>query len=83
MSGFGSLISIDLADAATAEAFVDGCSLWGFATSLGGVESTMERRRRWGGELVTVPDGLVRLSVGVEQVEDLWADLAQSLDQLS
>jgi cystathionine gamma-synthase len=36
MSGFGSLISIELADATTADAFVDGCSLWVFATSLGG-----------------------------------------------
>jgi cystathionine gamma-synthase len=83
MSGFGSLISIDLADAETAEAFVDGCLLWGFATSLGGVESTLERRRRWGGELESVPEGLVRMSVGIEHVEDLWADLAQSLDQLA
>jgi cystathionine gamma-synthase len=83
MSGFGSLISIDLADAKTAEAFVEGCSLWGFATSLGGVESTMERRRRWSGELLSVPEGLVRMSVGIEHVEDLWADLARALDQLS
>jgi cystathionine gamma-synthase len=83
MLGFGSLISIDLVDAKTAEAFVEGCSLWVFATSLGGVESTMERRRRWGGELLSVPEGLVRLSVGIEHVEDLWADLAQALDQLS
>ena len=82
MTGFGSLISIDLEDARTAERFVDGCSLWGFATSLGGVESTLERRRRWGGELLSVPEGLVRMSVGVEHVEDLWADLAQALDQL-
>jgi cystathionine gamma-synthase len=82
MSGFGSLISIDLADAKTAEAFVDNCSLWGFATSLGGVESTLERRRRWPGELSSVPEGLVRLSVGIEHVEDLWADLAQALDHL-
>jgi cystathionine gamma-synthase len=82
MAGFGSLISIDLEDARTAERFVDGCSLWGFATSLGGVESTLERRRRWGGELLSVPEGLVRMSVGVEHVEDLWADLAQALDQL-
>jgi cystathionine gamma-synthase len=83
LSGFGSLISIDLADAKTAEAFVEGCSLWGFATSLGGVESTMERRRRWSGELLSVPEGLVRMSVGIEHVEDLWADLARALDQLS
>jgi cystathionine gamma-synthase len=82
MSGFGTLISIDLADAAMAEAFVDACSLWAFATSLGGAESTLERRRRWGGEPLSVPEGLIRLSVGIEHVEDLWADLAQALDQL-
>ncbi|HEX6758335.1 MAG TPA: PLP-dependent aspartate aminotransferase family protein [Propionibacteriaceae bacterium] len=82
MSGFGSLISIDLPDAKTAEAFVDGCSLWVFATSLGGVESTLERRRRWEGEFQSVPEGLVRMSVGIEHVEDLWTDVAQSLDRL-
>jgi cystathionine gamma-synthase len=82
MSGFGSLISIDLADATTADAFVDGCSLWVFATSLGGVESTLERRRRWKSELPSIPEGLVRLSVGIEHVEDLWSDLAQALDHL-
>jgi len=65
-----------------AEAFVDACSLWAFATSLGGAESTLERRRRWGGEPLSVPEGLIRLSVGIEHVEDLWADLAQALDQL-
>ncbi|MCW2811236.1 MAG: amino acid lyase [Friedmanniella sp.] len=80
MDGFGSLISVELADAATADAFVDGTSLWVFATSLGGVESSLERRRRWPGELPTVPEGLVRLSVGIEHVEDLWTDLRQALD---
>jgi cystathionine gamma-synthase len=82
MSGFGALISIDLADARSAEAFVDGCALWVFATSLGGVESTLERRRRWKSELQSVPEGLVRLSVGIEHVEDLWSDLSQALDHL-
>ena len=57
-------------------------SLWVFATSLGGVESTLERRRRWKSELRSIPEGLVRLSVGIEHVEDLWADLAQALDHL-
>ena len=80
MAGFGSLISIDLADGPTAEAFVNATRLWVGATSLGGVESTLERRRRWPGELPTVPEGLVRLSVGIEHVEDLWADLEQALD---
>ena len=82
MAGFGSLISIDLADAASADAFVAATRLWVFATSLGGVESMLERRRRWAGELATVPEGLVRLSVGVEHVEDLWTDLEQALDPL-
>jgi cystathionine gamma-synthase len=80
MAGFGSLLSIELADAAAAAAFVAALELWVFATSLGGVESMLERRRRWSGELATVPEGLVRMSVGVEHVEDLWADLAQALD---
>jgi len=82
MDGFGSLLSIELADAGTAERFIDGCALWTHATSLGSVESTFERRRRWSGELDVVPEGLIRLSVGVEHVEDLWHDLEQSLDQL-
>ena len=80
MTGFGSLISVEFADAATADAVVDGCRLWVFATSLGGVESTLERRRRWPAELPSVPEGLVRMSVGIEHVEDLWADLAQALE---
>ncbi len=79
MSGFGSLVSIELADAATADAMVARCRLWVHATSLGGVESTLERRRRWGAELPTVAEGLVRLSVGIEHVDDLWADLRQAL----
>ena len=82
MSGFGSLLSVELADAEAAEEFISAARIWVFATSLGGVESTFERRRRWPGELATVPEGLVRLSVGIEHVEDLWADLEQALDGL-
>ena len=47
------------------------------ATSLGGVASTLEARERWEGD--RVPAGLVRLSVGLEDVDDLWDDLAQAL----
>ena len=54
-------------------------SLWVHATSLGGVESTLERRRRWKAEPATIPEGLVRLCVGIEDVEDLWADLESAL----
>ena len=49
--------------------------LWVHATSLGGVESTFERRRRWKTEAATIPEGLVRMSVGIEDVDDLWDDL--------
>jgi cystathionine gamma-synthase len=79
MSGFGAIIAIDLADAAAANRLVQAVRLWVHTTSLGGVESTLERRRRWAGELPSVPEGLVRLSVGIEHVEDLWADLEQAL----
>jgi len=79
MAGFGSLIAIELADAPTAEAFIDRLQLWVHTTSLGGVESTLERRRRWSTELPTVPEGLIRMSVGIEHVEDLWRDLEDGL----
>ncbi|MDN5724930.1 MAG: PLP-dependent transferase [Propionibacteriales bacterium] len=78
--GWGSLLSIELADAATADRVVAGAQLWVHATSLGGVESTCERRRRWDAELPAVPEGLIRMSVGLEDVEDLWTDLASVLD---
>ena len=77
---FGGIVSIVLAGGADAgDLLVRSTYLWVHATSLGGVESTFERRRRWKSEPATIPDGLVRLSVGVEDVEDLWADLAQAL----
>ena len=82
MAGFGSLLSIELADTASAEALVSSTSVWVFATSLGGVDSMFERRRRWPGELPSVPEGLIRMSVGIEHVEDLWADLEQALRSL-
>jgi cystathionine gamma-synthase len=82
--GFGGIVSIVLAGGAdAADRLTRSTSLWIHATSLGGVESTFERRRRWKTEPATIPDGLVRLSVGVEDVEDLWADLVEALDQVS
>jgi cystathionine gamma-synthase len=81
--GFGGMVCAVLAGGPeAADRLVRSTSLWVHATSLGGVESTLERRRRWKSEPTTVPDALVRLSVGVEDVEDLWADLAGALDQL-
>jgi cystathionine gamma-synthase len=78
---FGGIIAIEVAGGAFAADLVcRSTRLWVHATSLGGVESTLERRRRWAGEPETIPEGLVRLSVGVEDVDDLWRDLARALD---
>jgi cystathionine gamma-synthase len=82
--GFGAIISIVLAQGAmAADLLTHKTSLWVHATSLGGVESTFERRRRWKVEPATIPEGLVRMSVGIEDVEDLWDDLVTALDQLT
>jgi cystathionine gamma-synthase len=82
--GFGAIVAPVLAGGADAGDFlVRATSLWVHATSLGGVESTFERRRRWKLEAATIPEGLVRLSVGIEDVEDLWDDLVQALDRIN
>lgn len=81
MSSFGAIVSVELHGGAdAAEAVAASTRLWLHATSLGGVESTLERRRRWPEESPEVPDELLRLSVGIEDVEDLWADLSAALD---
>ncbi len=78
--GFGSMIAIEVrGGAAAADRLSRATQLWVHATSLGGVESTLERRRRWAGEPTSVPESLVRLSVGIEHVEDLWSDLDRAL----
>ena len=82
--GFGAIVSVVLAGGAmAADLLTRKTSLWVHATSLGGVESTFERRRRWKSEPATIPDGLVRMSVGIEDVDDLWDDLAAALDDLT
>ncbi len=81
--GFGAIVSIVLARGElAADLLVRATTLWVHATSLGGVESTFERRRRWKSEAATIPEGLVRMSVGIEDVEDLWDDLRTALDAL-
>ncbi len=78
--GFGSIVAIDVHGGADgAETVAAQVRLWTHATSLGGVESLIERRRRHSSEAATVPDNLLRLSVGVEDIEDLWHDLAAAL----
>jgi cystathionine gamma-lyase len=91
MDGFGGIISLDLrADLAGARRFLERCAIFALAESLGGVESLIEhpalmthasipagQRARLG-----IGDGLIRLSVGIEDVDDLRADLRQALDAI-
>ncbi|HEY7720029.1 MAG TPA: PLP-dependent aspartate aminotransferase family protein, partial [Pedococcus sp.] len=78
--GFGAIVALEVAGGAeAAERVAAACRIWTHSTSLGGVESQLERRRRHPGEPVTVPEELLRLSVGVEDVEDLWRDLDAAL----
>jgi cystathionine beta-lyase/cystathionine gamma-synthase len=87
MKGFGGMISIELGDVSYAKRFVERTRIFALAESLGGVESLighpatmthasvpLEMRRRMG-----LTDSLVRLSVGIEDVDDLIADLDQAL----
>jgi len=91
MDSFGGIISIDLyTDLAGARRFLERCTLFALAESLGGVESLIEhpalmthasipagQRARLG-----IGDGLIRLSVGIEDVDDLRADLRRALDAI-
>ncbi|MFJ4629494.1 cystathionine gamma-lyase [Streptomyces sp. NPDC088847] len=79
MRRYGCVISFTLPTRARAERFLDALRLVDDATSFGGVRSTAERRRRWGGD--AVPEGFVRLSVGAEDPEDLVADVLRALDE--
>ncbi|MFI7484058.1 trans-sulfuration enzyme family protein [Kocuria sp. M1R5S2] len=80
MDGFGSVLAVvPVGDVAAAEAVVQSLRVWTPATSLGGVESLVERRRRHHEEPHSVPETLLRLSVGIENVEDLWEDLDRAL----
>ena len=72
--GFGGLLSFDVPDARKVETSLRVIKN---ATSLGGTESVLESRSRWEGD--RVPPGLLRLSVGLEDPEELWADLEQAL----
>jgi cystathionine gamma-synthase len=75
--GFGGLLSFDVADADAARAVETGTRLIANMTSLGGVTSRIEARARWEGQ--RVPPGLLRLSIGLEDPDALWADLERAL----
>ncbi len=81
--GFGAVISFEIdGSAEQAEKVCESSQLITHATSLGGVESLWERRRRWALESPSVPEQLIRLSVGCEHVEDIWQDIEQALASL-
>jgi cystathionine gamma-synthase len=81
--GFGAVISFECdGDAETTQKVCESSTLITHATSLGGIESLWERRRRWALESPSVPEQLIRLSVGCEHVDDLWADIHQALTVL-
>ena len=61
-----------------AQAFLEACALVIEATSFGSVHSSAERRARWGSD--DIPEGFIRLSAGIEDPDDLCADIAQALD---
>jgi cystathionine gamma-synthase len=82
LKGFGTIISFDVrGDSAAADAVCAKLQLIQHATSLGAVESTIERRASVSGQ-EHLPPTLLRLSVGIEAVEDLWTDLDQALRSL-
>ena len=90
MRGFGGIISMDLGSLKNAKIFAESLKIFSLAESLGGVESLVdhpaimthasvpkEERKKLG-----ISDGLIRLSVGVEDIEDLIADVEQSLNNI-
>jgi len=80
MKGFGAIVSFEYdGNGEATDRVCESSKIVTYATSLGGVESLWERRRRWPIESASVPESLIRLSVGCEDVEDLWADIAAAL----
>jgi len=79
MKGFGAMISFDVNGTADqVDLMCNSSRLITNATSLGGVESIWERRRRWATESTLVPENLIRFSVGIEDAGDIWADIDQA-----
>ena len=78
MHRYGFIISFDLGDKKAADEFLTRSQLIFEATSFGGIHSMAERRARWGTD--DVSQGLIRLSVGCEKLEDLLADITQALN---
>ncbi|MDO8189061.1 cystathionine gamma-lyase [Conexibacter sp. JD483] len=78
MTGFGTVLTFDVGSASRARALLERSELIIEATSFGSVHTMAERRARWG--YGDVPEGLIRLSVGIEDADDLARDLTAALD---
>ncbi len=76
--GFGTIVSFELTDAAAADRACRATRIVRHATSLGGIETSMERRSAHPGQ-EHIPPGLIRLSVGCEDLDDVWSDLEAAL----
>ena len=76
MRRFGGLVSVELADADAVHALVHRSELLVAATSFGGIHTSVDRRARWGD---AVPDGFARISAGLEDTDDLVADVVAAL----
>jgi cystathionine gamma-lyase len=76
MTRFGGLVSMELADAAAVDALVARSDLLVSSTSFGGIHTSLDRRARWGD---AVSPGFVRISMGIEDTDDLLADFEQAL----
>jgi cystathionine gamma-lyase len=79
MLRFAMILGVTLSDKVSAEKFINGCKFIRPTTSFGGVQTSAERRARWGDK---VPEGFVRLSVGCEPIEELWKEMKAALDSL-
>ena len=79
MTGFGFMIALTLPSAVAAERFIAECPFIQPSTSFGGVRTSAERRVRWGD---AVPEGFIRLSVGVEPLEPLWGAIDGALRKI-
>jgi cystathionine gamma-lyase len=79
MLRFGTILGVVLSDKDSAEKFIGACRVIRPTTSFGGVQTSAERRARWGDN---VPEGFVRLSIGCEPLEQLWKEMRAALDLL-
>ena len=79
--GVGAVVAFTLASADAAQRFLAACELVIEATSFGGLHSSAERRARWGTD--DIAEGFIRFSCGIEDTEDLLADVRRGLDVLS